>query len=65
MEPFGVEPRRELRWQDLDHDPTSEPRLLGDEDPAHPAAAQLAFDTVCRPESGLQTVADFGHGPAR
>ena len=47
--------------QDLDHHLAGEPRFLGEEDAAHPAAAELTLDLVAVAEHRLQAVAEVSH----
>ncbi len=42
-----------------------EPRFLGEEDAAHPAAAQLPLDAIRRPEGGLQAAGQLFHSGPR
>lgn len=55
LEPSDVHVSGELRRENLDHDRTVQPEVLGDEDAAHPAA-ELALDAVIGAEDALETV---------
>ena len=46
LEPLGVDAGAHLRRQDLDDDLTRKPRLLGEEDAAHPTTPELLQDVV-------------------
>ncbi len=46
LEPLGAEPLREVGREHLHDDLALEPLLLGDEDAAHAAAAELALEAV-------------------
>ena len=72
LEALDVYGRARLRGQDLDDNLPAEPGLLGEEDTAHPAAAQLLQDAVGAAEGGLQALLEVGQlagqlhgGPAR
>jgi len=66
VEPLSVDPRRELGRQDLHYDAPPEPDFLGDEHPAHAAAAELPLHTVRGAEGGLETLAEVGgHGSTK
>jgi hypothetical protein len=60
-EPVGAQGGGEIRRQDLDHDLPAEDGLLGQEDPAHAAAAQLALDQVAPGEGGAESIDDTGY----
>jgi hypothetical protein len=63
LEARGRDAGGEVGGEDLDDDAAAEPRVLGDEDPRHAAAAELALEGVGRAERGLQSVAEeIGHG---
>ena len=62
LEPLGAQPLGQLGREYLEHDAPPEARLLGHEDAAHPAAAELALQGVGRAERVLQSVAQrVGH----
>jgi hypothetical protein len=64
LEAVDAHPGRHLGREDLHDDWTLEPHLLGEEDAAHPAAAELALDGVSAAKLGLQLLAEFGrHAP--
>ena len=65
LEPFSTDPRRELGAEDLGDDAPAQLHVLGHEHPRHPAATQLALDTVRRPEGGLEADAELVNGHAR
>ena len=46
LEPLGAEPLREVGREHFHDDLALEPLLVGDEDAAHPAAAELALEAV-------------------
>lgn len=46
LEPVHAHAGRHLRWEHLDDDLPAESGLLGEEDVAHPAPAELALDAV-------------------
>ena len=54
-----------LGRQHLDDDLPAEPGLLGEEDAAHAAAAQLPEEAVGVAEGGLEALLEVGHGPKR
>lgn len=59
---FGVEEVRPLGGQPLDHHLPTERGLLGHEDPAHAAPAELLLECVGASERGLQLLAELlGH----
>ena len=62
LEPLDVHPGRHLGREHLHHHLPAEPHFLGEEDPAHPAAAQLLIDAVSVTEGGLEAVAEVRHG---
>jgi hypothetical protein len=65
LEAVDAHPRCHLRRQDLHDDRALEPHLLGEEDAAHPAPAELALDSVSAAEMGLQLLAELGrHAPS-
>ncbi len=56
---------RQLGRQDLHDHRALEPHLFGEEDAAHPAAAELALNGVGSAEVGLQLLAELGrHAPS-
>ncbi len=59
LEAVDAHARRQLGRQDLHDDRPLEPHLLGEEDPAHPTAAELALDGVPATEVGLQLLAEL------
>ena len=65
LEPLDVDRGAELGRQHLDDDLAAEPGLLGEEDAAHAAAAQLPQDAVGVAEGGLEALLEVGHGPKR
>ena len=54
LEPLDVDRGAHLGRQDLDDDLAAEPDLLGEEDAAHAAAAQLLQDAVLVADRGLK-----------
>jgi len=50
-------PIEEATWEHLDHDPAPERDFVGDKDPRHPAAAELALDQEPGAERGLELFA--------
>ena len=57
--------RAGLGRQNLDDDLPAQPGLLGKEDAAHAAAAQLPEKAVGVAEGGLEALLEVGHGPKR
>jgi hypothetical protein len=55
----------EIGGEELDDDAAAERAIEGDEDPTHPAAAQLPLDDVAVAEPGLQEVEQRVAGDAR
>ena len=62
LEPLGADAGGELGRQDLDDDLASEPRLVGDEDARHPAAAELALERVGSTQRRLELGLKVRHG---
>src|SRR4030095_4341961 len=60
-EPVSRKYCRVVRRKDLDHHLPAQCAFLGEEDPAHAAAAQFAFEPVGAPQSGLQSVEELIH----
>ena len=61
LKPVGAEPGRQLGRKDLDDDLAVESDLLGDKDPAHPAATQLAFEPIAAGEGRLEAGQEVAH----
>ena len=64
LEPLDVDSGAGLGRQHLDDDLPAQPGLLGQEDAAHAAAAQLLDDAVGVAEGGLEALLEIGHGQA-
>ena len=60
-EALGRESLGEIGLDGLDDDFSSERGLGREEDPRHPAATDLAFDSVAAVKRRLQRVSGFGH----
>jgi hypothetical protein len=56
LEALDIDGGTGLGRENLDDDLASQPGLLGQEDAAHPTAAQLLEETVTGAEGGLETV---------
>ena len=56
-EAIDVDAGGQLRREDFDDDPAAERVLLGDEDPRHAAAAELAVDDIAGSQRRLEIVA--------
>ena len=54
----ALEAVREIRRQDLQHDPATEPMLLREEHPTHAATAQLAFEQVAVGQGGPEVIGE-------
>ena len=65
LEALDVDGGAGLRRQHLDDDLPAQPGLLGKEDAAHAAAAQLPEEAVGVAEGGLEALLEVGHGPKR
>ena len=55
LEALDIDAGAHVGWEDLDDDLTAEPGLLGEEDPAHPAATQFLQDAVGVTDRCLQS----------
>src|SRR5690606_40416748 len=62
LEPVHVHRGRHLGREDLDDHLPADPHLLGEEDVAHPAAAELALDAVLVAEVALEALGQLRHG---
>ena len=60
-EPLDVDGRGEIRQQHLHHHFASERSVLGDEDPRHAAATELALEDVGGAQCCLELVPEIGH----
>src|SRR5207249_10486376 len=60
LEPLHAEPGHEIRRKQLHHDLALEELFLGDEDPGHAAARQLAGDAEAGSEGGLKIRQEIG-----
>ena len=60
LEPFGAQPLRQIRREHLHDDLALESQLLGDEDAAHAAAAELALQAVGVAEGFLELGPQLG-----
>ena len=64
LEPVHVHTGGHLGWEDLDHDLTSQPHLLGQEHATHPPATEFRLDGVGIGNEILQSVDQAGHSYA-
>jgi hypothetical protein len=65
LESVGVDPCRELRMQQLDHDRARQRNVFGQKHARHSTTAQLAFDAKGGAEGGRQLVDKVRHGLRR